>query len=56
MTWRRTVPGVRRTPDHEVVWNRAHPHLVSDPVGDQAKEITRLEGLSATRTDAALCT
>lgn len=41
----------RRTPDDEVVWNRVHLDLMSDPVEDQAKEIARLEGLGATRTD-----
>ena len=53
----RSVKGVgpylefRRTPDDEVVWNRVHLDVMSDPVEDQAREVTRLEGLGATRAD-----
>ncbi|CAM5264927.1 hypothetical protein STENM36S_07237 [Streptomyces tendae] len=41
----------RRTSEDEIVWNRVHLDVMSDPVEDQAKEVTRLEGLGATRTD-----
>ncbi|MDX3666028.1 VOC family protein [Streptomyces europaeiscabiei] len=41
----------RRTPDDEVVWNRVHLDVMSDPVEDQAREVARLEGLGAIRAD-----
>ncbi|MGW5617296.1 VOC family protein [Streptomyces sp. NPDC003877] len=53
----RSVKGVgpylefRRTPEDEVVWNRFHLDVMSDPVEDQAREVARLEGLGATRVD-----
>ncbi len=39
----------RRTPDDEVVGNRVHLDVMSDPVEDQTREVARLEGLGATR-------
>ncbi len=53
----RSVHGVgpylefRRTPDDEIVWNRIHLDVMSDPVEDQAQEVARLEGLGARRVD-----
>ncbi|MFJ6071039.1 VOC family protein [Streptomyces sp. NPDC093065] len=41
----------RRTSDDEIVWNRVHLDVMSDPVEDQAREVARLEGLGATRAD-----
>ncbi|MFF0587246.1 VOC family protein [Streptomyces sp. NPDC003781] len=41
----------RRTCDDDVVWNRIHLDVMSDPVEDQAREVARLEGLGATRAD-----
>ncbi|MEV5493508.1 VOC family protein [Streptomyces bobili] len=53
----RSVKGVgpylefRRTPADEVVCNRVHLDVMSDPVDDQAREVTRLEDLGAVRAD-----
>ncbi|MFD8150509.1 VOC family protein [Streptomyces sp. NPDC059720] len=41
----------RRTPDDKVVRSRIHLDVMSDPVGDQLKEVARLERLGATRAD-----
>ncbi|MGW0957217.1 VOC family protein, partial [Streptomyces sp. NPDC002545] len=37
----------------EVVWNRVHLDVMSDPVEDQAREVARLEGLGAIRADVS---
>ncbi|MFG2721662.1 VOC family protein [Streptomyces sp. NPDC048416] len=53
----RSVKGVgpylefRRTAHDKAVRNRVHLDVMSNPVEDQAKEVTRLEGLGATRAD-----
>ncbi|KOX00626.1 glyoxalase [Streptomyces sp. NRRL B-1140] len=41
----------RRTPEDRVVTSRVHLDVRPDPVGDQAKEVARLEGLGARRAD-----
>ncbi|MFG3250820.1 VOC family protein [Streptomyces sp. NPDC048187] len=41
----------RRASDDELVPSRVHLDVMADPVEDQAREVARLEGLGATRTD-----
>lgn len=41
----------RRASDDEAVRNHIHLDVMSDPVEDQAREVARLEGLGASRTD-----